>query len=269
MNTQTTTSSTGYVDSTYLDAANIVTFSIKQRTHDLMRISAGHIVLDLGCGVGIDTLSLAQRVGPSGHVYGVDRDQNMLDEANRRMRQAGVDGYVSHQLGDAVHLPYASNFFDSCRTERMLIHVADSPKVVAELHRVLKPNGWVVLAEPDWGSLSIATQEYVDVERRLARFRAERQAASGYAGRNLYQWMCQEGFQNIEVEIWPILWTDFIQAEYLIGFKHTETLALAEQFITEQELAAWHTELQRMHEQNSFFASLNIVVASGQKNVSR
>jgi SAM-dependent methyltransferase len=189
----------------------------------------------------------------------------MIAEADRNARQAGVDGRVSHQLGEASALPYPADYFDACRTERMLMHVADPAAVVAELCRVLKPGGWLALVEPDWGALSIAT-ENADLERRLARIRAEQFLQNGYSGRLLYQLMRQEGFEEMSVEITPIWSNDLLQARYLIAQDQVEAFAIAKNLVSQEELEAWRLELQRAHGRGCFFASLNVVMVAGRKS---
>ena len=78
-----------YIDPPYLDAMAELVKQNKQRTYNWMHIQPGHAVLDVGCGPGIDTIALAELVGPTGRVVGVDADAAMIAEADRRAEQAG------------------------------------------------------------------------------------------------------------------------------------------------------------------------------------
>jgi ubiquinone/menaquinone biosynthesis C-methylase UbiE len=257
---------TGYVDAQYLDVAGAVLRPIKQRSYELMRVCAGQIVLDLGCGLGFDTMNLANLVGPSGYVVGVDNDQHMIAEANRRMQQAGLSDRTSHQLGEATALLHPADHFDACRIERMLMHLVDPSRVVAELNRVLRPGGWLVLVEPDWGTLSIATEK-VDFERRLARIRAEQILKNGYSGRQLYQLIRQMNFEEIAVEVTPVWLNDLARVRYLTILDQVEAFAIAEGLISHAELEDWRSDLQQKDDQGCVFASVNIVMVAGRKPV--
>ena len=256
----------GYVDSQYLDSANELLRPIKRRSHELLHVREGQSVLDLGCGVGIDTVALSGLVGMSGYVVGVDADPEMVAEANQRARRLGLEDHVSHQQADASTLPFPDEHFDACRAERILMHLADPVSAITELARVLKPGGWLVLTEPDWGTLSIAS-ELIGIERRFAKIYAEHFLRSGYAGRQLYQWMRQAGIHAPTVEITPLWQNDLHKLRYLSVLDQVETFALVGNLVSEEELQAWRADLQQAHDRGCFFASLNIVTVAGQKTL--
>src|SRR6266581_4620497 len=116
-----------------------------------MYIRPGHAVLDVGCGAGDDLRSLAQLVGPTGRVVGVDNSETMLQEARERTRGLPVECHT----GDAHHLDFAADSFDSCRAERVLQHVEEPFQAFAEFVRVVRPGCRVVVADPDYGTLMV------------------------------------------------------------------------------------------------------------------
>ena len=95
----------GYVDSDYLRLLAELVQRHKQRTYALMHIELGHRILDVGCGPGTDTVPLAQAVGPSGQVVGIDYDEEMVAKADRRAEQAGVSDCVKHEHGEQHRFP--------------------------------------------------------------------------------------------------------------------------------------------------------------------
>src|SRR5262245_54315371 len=75
-----------------LDAEQLVTVAsltapVKRRMVKLLAARRGHRILDIGCGPGLDTLTLGKAVGPTGLVVGVDHDPRMIDAATDRARR--------------------------------------------------------------------------------------------------------------------------------------------------------------------------------------
>src|SRR5207237_927022 len=94
---------------------------------------------DLGCGLGDDTVQIAKRIGSTGRVTGVDVSAGMIDEARRRTEKLGLP--IDFEVGDSQALRFDSGTFDGVRAERMLMHVPDAERAVAEMARVLAPGG--------------------------------------------------------------------------------------------------------------------------------
>ncbi|MGG2464327.1 methyltransferase domain-containing protein [Streptomyces sp. RGM 3693] len=132
----------------YLDrlAASDLGRSYKQRMLDELEICAGQTVLDLGCGPGTDLGTLVEATTATGSVLGFDRDQAMVDAA--RARTAGQP-VVDVRLGDVHDLALPDQSADRARTDRVLQHVADPGLALAEIRRVLRPGGRLVMGEPD------------------------------------------------------------------------------------------------------------------------
>jgi len=128
-----------------VDAINGTSFwqAIKRRARDLLDVRHGARILDLGCGTGDEALELARLVGSAGRVVGVDRSQTMVAEARRRA--AGKYLPVEYRLSDAQCLDFPDEWFDGCRCERVLQHLDDPRQAVAELVRVVRPDGRVVV----------------------------------------------------------------------------------------------------------------------------
>jgi demethylmenaquinone methyltransferase/2-methoxy-6-polyprenyl-1,4-benzoquinol methylase len=109
----------------------------------------GNFALDLATGTGDIARRLKQAVGPDGRVWGLDFSPAMLLEAKAR----GLDG-IEWVEGDMLELPFPAAHFDVVTVGFGLRNVADVPKALLEVARVLKPGGRFVsldLARPRWG----------------------------------------------------------------------------------------------------------------------
>jgi ubiquinone/menaquinone biosynthesis C-methylase UbiE len=261
------TQTRGYVDPHYLDFAAEGLKQNKQLTYTWMHIQPGHTVLDVGCGPGTDTIVLADLVGPTGRVVGVDSDAAMIAEANRRAEQAGCSAWCRHQQGDALALPWETGTFEACRSDRLFHHVHNPAGVLAEMARVTRPGGWVVIWDTDWGTLSIDTPE-VDIERRLVRVKAERVVNNGYAGRQLYGLFKRQQFAYIDMEIHPVSFTDYTLLRYASVMDTVERDALAAGLVTEEELHRWQQSLIEAETTGTFFAHVAGVLVAGRKHES-
>lgn len=106
----------------------------------LAELHAGETVLDLGSGGGIDVLLSARRVGPTGHAYGLDMTDSMLELAQRNAAEAGATN-VSFLKGDIAAIPLPDDSVDVIISNCVINLAADKTPVLKEAFRVLKPGG--------------------------------------------------------------------------------------------------------------------------------
>ncbi|WP_029420297.1 demethylmenaquinone methyltransferase [Alicyclobacillus macrosporangiidus] len=108
----------------------------------------GGRAIDVACGTGDWTLSLAKAVGPEGHVVGLDFCKEMLDVAQEKMERRGYSPkQVTLVEGDAMDLPFEDNSFDVATIGFALRNVPDVLTVLREMARVVKPGGQVISLE--------------------------------------------------------------------------------------------------------------------------
>jgi SAM-dependent methyltransferase len=107
---------------------------------ELAAIGPGDRVLDVGCGTGILARGAAGRVGPTGHVTGLDLNEGMLAVA-RQLRPE-----IDWQQGDAVDLPFADGTFDVVASQFALMFFPDRVAALREMWRVLGPRGRLAVA---------------------------------------------------------------------------------------------------------------------------
>jgi ubiquinone/menaquinone biosynthesis C-methylase UbiE len=253
----------GDVDAEYLQRVAELVQQPKRRTYELMHIQPGSKVADVGCGPGTDTIALAHLVGPTGKVVGIDFNPTFLAQADERANQAGVRTWVTHQHADATNLPFEANTFDACRSERLLQHLPHPEQALAEMVRITRPGGWLVIADADWGTLSIDTSE-IAIERRLVRLEADMHT-NGYAGRQLYRLLKRQHLADIVIEMIPVYFTHYALAEQVIGPAELAQEALRQDVITEAEAQRWSASLAQADAEGVFFASVMGVLIAGRK----
>lgn len=125
----------------------------------------GDIGLDLCCGSGDLAQMLAQKIGVSGHVYGVDFSPAQLAIAKLRMETKNQPSLISWVEADALNLPFEDNYFDCATMGYGLRNVTDIPRCLSQLYRVLKPGAKAALLDfhrPMQPSLRAFQQWYLD-----------------------------------------------------------------------------------------------------------
>jgi ubiquinone/menaquinone biosynthesis C-methylase UbiE len=257
----------GYVDTTYLQTLFTITRPVKESSFQHMALQPGFHVLDVGCGPGLDTIPLAHMVGPTGFVAGIDHDPDMIAAADQNAAKAGVSGWVRHQAGDAAALPFDDHTFNASRSERLFQHLLHSEQVLAEMIRVTKPGGWIVVVDSDHSSTSVdlgPDPSLRKIEWKLRKFRAD-MFANGYAGRELFRNFKQQGLANITSQLFPMTAPSYALGRYIIAQDEVEQKALAKGVVTEAELARFNNYLIQADQEGHFMGYGVMILVAGQK----
>jgi len=109
-------------------------------------IREGEVVLDIGCGAGVDTIFAAMMVGPAGRAGGVDMTPAMLVRARESVQVMALEN-VSFEEASAENLPFKDASFDVLISNGVFNLVADKQRALAEAFRILKSNGRFMVAD--------------------------------------------------------------------------------------------------------------------------
>jgi ubiquinone/menaquinone biosynthesis C-methylase UbiE len=258
----TTTNATRRVDPLYLfqTAQTPAIRAVKERAHELLAVTAGDRVVDVGCGPGIDTIALARRVGPTGFVVGVDADPGMVREADRLATREGVSPFTRHVVADATALPLPNGEADACVSERLLQHLPWASAVLAtgEIVRIVRAGGRVVVTDTDWATLSIAAEDPW-LERRVVQELAAT-FANPFSGRHLPSLLAATGLTETSVETFD-LQLSYESLEFLL--RPAFAAGLAGRRIAPIEARRFSQGLRELQDYSQFFAHVSMVQVAG------
>jgi arsenite methyltransferase len=124
---------------TGIPESSIESFAGTGNPFSLGELCTGERVVDVGCGAGIDSLIAAKKVGPEGHVIGVDMTPSMLEKARQAAKQMGLAN-VEFREGYAEALPVEDGWADVVISNGVLNLMPDKSATLEEMSRVLKPS---------------------------------------------------------------------------------------------------------------------------------
>jgi trans-aconitate methyltransferase len=187
---------------------------------------AGSLVLEAGCGVGAQTVTLAQR-SPEARFTSVDISADSVARAKRTADAAGFTN-VQFQQADIFALPFAPESFDHVFVCFVLEHLSRPVDALAILNKLLRPRGTMTVIEGDHGSTyfhpdSSAAQMAIQCQVELQRL------AGGNAliGRQLYPLMVQTGLAAIQVSP-RMVYVDSSRPDLVDGFTRKTFTAMIE-----------------------------------------
>ena len=186
----------------------------------------GSSVLEAGCGVGAQTITLSSN-SPKALITSVDVSEASIVEARRAVRAAGINNVTLRQA-DIFHLPFPPESFDHVFLCFVLEHLIQPIEALRALKCVLKPGGTITVIEGDHGSTYFYPDS--DYARRAVHCQVELQArARGNAliGRSLYPLLTEAGFSEIHVSP-RMVYVDSSKPELVEGFTKNTFTAMIE-----------------------------------------
>jgi SAM-dependent methyltransferase len=216
------------------------------------QVCAGDRILEFGCGTCDLLRSLASLVGPTGHIVGVDKSSTMIGEAQRRTGDASLP--LDFQIGTAYQLDFPGSSFDICSATADLAHLEDPAAALAEMTRVVRAEGRVILTEYDWGTYVIDASER-DLTRRIINTVWDHRLRHSWIGRQLAGLCIDAGLLVLDVTIsarpmrhWPSVrdetWRMAIEAEQLGA-------------ITRREASEWFEDLEARARAGKFVEAID------------
>lgn len=255
-----------HITADYLKKAAESLRDINELSYRLMGLDTALSALDVGCGPGTDVIPMAKLISEGGTVTGLDISEAMLAEASDYARAECVDSKVSLVCGSVLSLPFPDDSFDSVRAERLfqVLQPNQFPPscVFAELYRVLKPGGHMVLIDMDWASASVDFPD-LSQERKFMDIFANKCRPNGYAGRNFKRWMAEAKMTDVITHAFARIMETLDECP--LGAWLADD-AVKQGMATRDEADFWMNTLYARNDAGSFYACANMIVAAGCKS---
>jgi ubiquinone/menaquinone biosynthesis C-methylase UbiE len=228
---------------------------VGQRARFLQLLAAKprEYVLDVGMGPGFLTYDLAPIVGPQGLVAGVDSSAVMVELAKKRCEGRGP---CEFKLGDATLLPFGDANFDAVVGAQVYEYVADMPRALAEVRRVLRPNGRVFILDTDWDSVVWNTADPSRMRRVMDAW--DDHLHDPHLPAKLPAMLERAGFGVTHLEAIPIVNAALHSHCYSHGILAAiASFAPGHRGVSADEAKAWATELRELGARGEYFFSIN------------
>jgi len=231
---------------------------VKELELAMLRVGPGLQILDVGCGTGDDVRKIAALLGPKGKVTGIDVSPTMIAEARKRSLPNNLP--VEFTEGSALDLPFAGDSFDRVRTDRVLVHLREPAQALAEMARVVRPGGRVVVSELDLGTQFLDSRNEQTTQKVLSSFADH--TASGLIGRALPRLLGEAALSDIECAP-RVIRTNLKFFERIVG-GHLGNPDVANQF-DKDELDAWWQDLAAADAAGRFNYGVTVLTVAGRK----
>jgi len=187
---------------------------------------AGSRVLEAGCGIGAQTVTLA-RNSPNASFISIDISGDSIEEAKRTVASAGLNN-VQFQQADILNLNFKPASFDHIFVCHVLEHLPRPDNVLLILKNLLKVGGTITVIEGDHGSAyfypdSEAAHKAIECQVELQR----RAGGNAMIGRELYPLLRKSGFSSIHVSP-RMVYVDSSKPHFVEGFTKNTFTAMIE-----------------------------------------
>lgn len=194
--------------------------------HSDTHFPAGSTVLEAGCGVGAQTITLAGN-SPEAAITSIDISAESVAEAKRKVESAGFSN-VRFQQGDIFDLPFEPQSFDHIFVCFVLEHLPEPTKALIALKKLLKPGGTITVIEGDHGSTyfypdSLYAHQAIQCQIELQK----RSGGNANIGRALFPILTGAGFDSINVSP-RMVYVDASRPQLVEGFTKNTFTAMIE-----------------------------------------
>lgn len=235
----------------------------RRRTLAALKLQPGEAVLDAGCGMGLLAREMGEIVGSDGRIIGIDNSTPMLNLARKRCADLPHISFANQSV-QQLDLPDAS--FDVVTATQLLLYLPDVPAALAEMARLLKPNGRIAIIETDWRSVLFNTADDALTRRLFADW--ETSLPSPHLPEKLPGLLKGVGLTAVHIEAIPLLNTRYHPDNYSGGMvTYMLRTQLEAGTLTQPQADAYLNDLKQRSEHGEYFFCVNRYLFLGAKGL--
>lgn len=231
---------------------------------DLLGLTSGERVLEVGCGSGVVLRDAARRVAPGGTAVGLDPSPALLAVARELAAEHGLADVVDLREGDVRALPFGDAEFDAVLAVTTLLHVPDAARAIPEMVRVTRPGGRVGVFDRDNDSYIVSHPDRT-LTRKIVAAGSDHSAVNSWIGRQAPRLLAEAGLRDVRVRAFASVEQD------PNGFYATNAgarwadIAVQVGAISDEERRRWLDELRAEQEAGGFVAGLTHLFVWGHR----
>lgn len=165
----------------------------------LVDIEPGQTVADFGCGPGAMLVEMARRVGPGGHVHGLDVNADFVESARKKAAGEGFSGRITLHHLTGTSLPLEAGTLELILAKNVMVYVDDAAGMFREFRRVVRKGGRVLAIDSDFAT---TIMEPVPLEQWRAFLAGASHAfRNPLIGRQMYGIAREAGFSHVELQV--------------------------------------------------------------------
>ena len=209
----------------------------------------GDRVLDIGCGPGLWTLLLAEKVQPEGQVIGLDFDSHLINYAQQCLETNPHRDIIKYQTADFYAIPFEDGFFDMVFFGNNFAYVTDVAKALAEQKRVTREDGRIAAKDFDGAIIifhpidPVLQNKVLAATSRRLKENPPHPLFDNYNGRKLHGIFLQQKLKNVTTKSYAIqkLAPLAPEAKRYISGNAEWYLKTGASYLTEEDVKRWRS----------------------------
>ncbi len=228
---------------------------------DVLNPQRGEYLLEAGSGSGVLCRLMARNLSPGGRITGIDISPEIVKLSQEYACNENLNNLIKFEVGKASELVYPNGSFDGVFAARLLLYIINPLEVIAELIRVVKSGGRIVLMDWDFETLVVDHSDR-ELTRRIFHWRNDHKDGNNWSGRQLFRFMKVKDLK--EVTVYPVVTVATDDNSSLTqSLWHAASGALEQGIITPKEHETWVSELKLSIKNQQYFASIVYFIVHG------